>query len=116
MRRSTPSNLRKQTNVYSPACSNEWVSGICEKPRVKCGDCPHQAFIPVTQQVLLDHLQGRHVAGVYPLLEDETCWLLAIDFDKGDWQADVGAFRQTCERFGLHAAVERSRSGNGAHV
>ncbi len=109
-------NPRKQTSGYSPTCSNEWVSGICEKPRVKCGDCPHQAFIPVTQQVLLDHLQGRHVAGVYPLLEDETCWLLAVDFDKGDWQEDVRAFRQICERFGLHAAVERSRSGNGAHV
>ncbi len=109
-------NLRKQTSGYSPACSNEWVSGICEKPRIKCGECPNQAFMPVTYEVVLDHLQGRHVAGVYPLLEDETCWFLAVDFDKADWQADVRAFRQTCERFGLHAAVERSRSGDGAHV
>jgi hypothetical protein len=70
----------------------------------------------VTQQVILDHLQGRHVAGVYPLLEDETCWFLAVDFDKANWQADVREFRRTCERFGLHPAVERSRSGNGAHV
>ena len=30
---------------YSPACSNEWVRGICAKPRVKCGECPHQALI-----------------------------------------------------------------------
>ena len=109
-------NQRKQTSGYSPACSNEWVSGLCEKPRVKCGDCPHQAFMPVTREVILDHLQGRHVIGVYPLLEDETTWLLAIDFDKANWRADVGAFGQTCERFELHPAVERSRSGNGSHV
>ncbi|MCP5060066.1 MAG: DEAD/DEAH box helicase family protein [bacterium] len=109
-------NARKQTSGYSLACSNEWAPGVCEKPRVKCGDCPHQAFRAVTHQVILDHLQGRHIAGVYPLLEDETCWFLAVDFDKADWQADVRAFCQTCERFGLRAAVERSRSGNGAHV
>jgi hypothetical protein len=65
-------NERKQTGGYSPACSNEWVPGLCEKPRVKCGDCPHQAFMPVSHEVILDHLQGRHVVGVYPLLPDET--------------------------------------------
>lgn len=62
---------------YSPACRNEWVRGVCEKPRVKCGECPSQAFIPVTDRVILDHLQGRHVAGVYPMLDDETCDFLA---------------------------------------
>ena len=106
-------NPRKRTSGYSPACTNEWVPGLCEKPRVKC---PNQAFQPVTDQVVLDHLQGRHVIGIYPLLEDETCWLLAVDFDKGEWESDVSVLRETCERLGLHAAVERSRSGNGAHV
>jgi hypothetical protein len=53
---------------YAPACANEWVRGICEKPRVKCGECPNQAFLSVTDQVIRDHLQGRHVVGVYPLL------------------------------------------------
>jgi len=76
-------NTKKGTAGYSPACANEWVHGICEKPRVKCGDCPNQAFLPVTDQVILEHLQGRYVAGVYPLLKDETCWFLAVDFDKG---------------------------------
>ncbi len=109
-------NRRKKTSGYSPACANEWAHGLCEKPRIKCAECPNQAFRPVTDQVVLDHLQGRHVIGIYPLLEDETCWLLAVDFDKGEWEADVRAFRETCERFGVHAAVERSRSGNGAHV
>ncbi len=101
---------------YAPACANEWVRGICEKPRVKCGECPNQAFLPVTDQVILDHLQGRHVVGVYPLLTDETCWLLAADFDKSSWADDVLAFAETCRTAGVPVAVERSRSGQGAHA
>ena len=101
---------------YSPACSNEWVHGVCEKPRIKCGECPNQAFLPVTPEVILDHLQGRQVIGVYPMLKDETCRLLATDFDKGTWREDVMAFTETCRRAGVPYAIERSRSGNGAHV
>jgi len=101
---------------YSPACGNEWVRGVCEKPRVKCSDCPNQAFLPFNDQVFLDHLQGRHTIGVYPLLKDETCWFLAADFDKESWLDDVAAFIDTCQDLGIPAAVERSRSGNGAHV
>jgi hypothetical protein len=70
-------NARTGRKGYAPACANEWVRGICEKPRVKCGECPHQAFLPVEDQVILDHLQGGHVVGVYPLLTDETCWFMA---------------------------------------
>jgi hypothetical protein len=66
---------------YAPACANEWMRGVCEKPRVKCSECQNQAFIPIGDQVVLDHLQGRHVIGVYPLVEDDTCWFLAADFD-----------------------------------
>ena len=49
----------------------------------RCGECKNQAFLPVRDRVVLDHLQGRQVAGVYPLLADETCWLLAVDFRQG---------------------------------
>ena len=101
---------------YAPACTNEWVRGVCDKPRVKCGECPAQAFLPFTGQVILDHLQGRHVVGMYPLLHDETCWFLAVDFDKRAWVEDVAAFLETCRTIGIAPAVERSRSGNGAHV
>lgn len=109
-------NQRTGKKGYAPACSNEWVRGICEKPRAKCGECPNQAFISVSDQVILDHLQGRHVIGVYPLLKDETCWFLAVDFDKASWKEDVAAFRDTARQAGLSPAIERSRSGNGAHV
>jgi superfamily II DNA or RNA helicase len=101
---------------YAPACANEWVRGVCEKPRVKCGGCPNQAFLPVTADAILDHLRGRHVMGVYPMLKDETCWFLTADFDKEAWREDVLAFTETCRQVRVSYAIERSRSGNGAHV
>jgi hypothetical protein len=101
---------------YAPACTNKFVRGVCELPKIKCGECPNQAFVPVDDAAVLAHLQGRHVMGVYPLLEDDTCWFLAVDFDKSTWTEDVLAFVATCRDVGLPAAVERSRSGNGAHV
>jgi hypothetical protein len=83
---------------------------------VKCGDCTRQAFKPVDDAAVFAHLKGQHVMGVYPMQEDETCWFLAVDFDKSAWMDDVRAFVQTSRRLGLPVAVERSRSGNGAHV
>ncbi|MEO6775400.1 MAG: DEAD/DEAH box helicase family protein [Kofleriaceae bacterium] len=101
---------------YSPACDHKFAPGLCDLPRVKCGDCKHQAFTPVSDDAILDHLRGQHVMGVYPLLADETCWFLAVDFDKSQWMDDVRAFVETCRQIELPAVVERSRSGNGAHV
>ena len=109
-------NNKKGTKGYSPACNNEWVRGVCDKRSVKCGECPNQSFIPVTENGIRDHFQGRHVIGVYPMLENETCRFLAADFDGGQWQDDVNAFIETCRSKGIPFAVERSRSGNGAHV
>lgn len=101
---------------YAPACSNKFVPGVCELPWVKCGDCTNQAFRPVDDGALLAHLKGQHVMGVYPMLENETCWFLAVDFDKSTWLEDARAFVETARQLGLPTAVERSRSGNGAHV
>ena len=109
-------NSQKGTKGYAPACANEWKRGVCAKPKVKCGECPHQAFIPVDDQIVLDHLHGRHVIGAYPMLQDESCWFLAADFDESSWKEDVTAFVATCHSAGLLVAVERSRSGEGAHV
>jgi superfamily II DNA or RNA helicase/very-short-patch-repair endonuclease len=107
---------------YAPACANEWVRGVCEKPRVKCAECPNRRFLPVTDDVIRWHLSGcdpegqPFVAGVYPLLQDETCFFLAVDFDKAGWRDDAAAFRETCCDLNLPVALERSRSGRGAHV
>ena len=104
---------------YMPACANDGNYTLCGKrkfPRVKCGDCNHQAYLPVSDEVIRDHLQGKQTIGVYPLLPNDTCRFLAVDFDKWRWQEDVAAFRETCSALGLPVAIERSRSGNGAHA
>lgn len=108
---------RKSQRIgYSPVCYHEWNSAWCDKPRVKCGDCPNPAFTPITDEVIQDHLEGRHTIGIYPMLPDETCYFLAVDFDKQYWMEDTSAFFETCLKMDIPAVVERSRSGNGAHV
>jgi hypothetical protein len=115
-------NRKTGKGGYAPACANEWVKGVCNKPHVKCGECPNQAFIPVSDEVIERHLRGGRssgddfVAGVYPLLPDETCWFLTADFDKENWVADALAVLETCSAKGVPAALERSRSGNGGHI
>lgn len=101
---------------YSPVCANEWRRGVCEKPRIKCGDCNHSLYVPVTDHVITRHLKGEITAGVYPLLADDRCHFLAIDFDDDDWREDARAVMQTCQLNILPAALEISRSGNGAHL
>ena len=109
-------NAGKGTSGYAPVCANEWKRGVCHKPRVRCGACPNQAFLPVTDKAIEDHLRGRHTIGVYPMLADDTCRFLVADFDKETWQRDAGAYLAACRAKGVPAALERSRSGNGAHV
>ncbi len=101
---------------YAPVCANEWAPRICGKPRVRCGACPNRAFREVTDEAIDGHLRGRHTIGVYPMLPDDTCRFLAADFDKASWRRDAGAFLEACRSKEVPAALERSRSGNGAHV
>ena len=115
-------SLRTGKSGYAPACSNEWRPGVCEKPSIKCAVCPNRQFLPVTDDVIRWHLTGADDAGapftmgVYPMLLDETCHLLAVDFDGKTWGDDASAYLATCTRRGVPAALERSRSGNGGHV
>ncbi|HHQ4663746.1 TPA: TOTE conflict system archaeo-eukaryotic primase domain-containing protein, partial [Aeromonas veronii] len=101
---------------YTPACANEWQAGLCEKPRIKCADCHNRLLSPLSEQVIYDHLAGRHTVGVYPLLEDDACHFLAIDLDEADWRDDACAVIRSCEELGVPAALEISRSGQGAHA
>jgi superfamily II DNA or RNA helicase/very-short-patch-repair endonuclease len=107
---------------YSPACSNEWVRGVCEKPRIKCSNCRHQDWIPVNDRRIAWHLSGTDasgqtfVMGVYPMLLDESCHFLAIDLDGAGWQEDASALVAVVRELDLPVALERSRSGNGAHL
>jgi superfamily II DNA or RNA helicase len=98
---------------YSPVCEYEWQPGICAKPEKKCTNCK---YVPLSQEALRAHLEGQHVIGIYPLRKDETCYFLAVDFDKANWQDDAAAFLEICKSMDVPAALERSRSGNGGHV
>ncbi|ROZ63921.1 DEAD/DEAH box helicase [Ramlibacter sp. WS9] len=101
---------------YAPACANEWRAGVCEKPRIKCSDCGNRLLIPLSDSVIYDHLAGKHVVGVYPLLSEDTCNFLAVDFDEAEWKEDAMAFAKSFHELGVPAALEISRSGNGAHA
>jgi superfamily II DNA or RNA helicase len=106
----------KGKSGYAPACGNEWKAGVCLKPKVKCGVCPQRQLLTVTDQVIYDHLSGKHAIGVYPLLKDDLCYFLAIDFDGVGWREDACAFIRSCRGLNIPSALEISRSGNGAHA
>lgn len=108
---------RSGKSGYSPACVMDWRAIHSAKPeeRKKIGR-KTRSLLPLTDDAIRDHLTGKQTIGIYPLLSDETCQFLAADFDKKSWMADAAAFAEACRRFGVPVAVERSRSGNGAHA
>ena len=101
---------------YSPLCANKWKPGVCKLPVTKCSACSHSLYAPVTDDIIRQHLRGEITAGVFPLLVDNRCHFLAIDFDDADWREDARAVLQTCLDNALPAALEISRSGEGAHL
>ena len=101
---------------YSPVCKNEWVAGKCEKPEIKCSTCAHKEYVPLSPEILSEHLAGKQVIGIYPMLPDESCYFLAVDFDGEGWKDNVFAFKETCGKYYVPVAIERSQSGNGAHA
>lgn len=109
---------------YTPACANEWKSGICPKAthqRVKCAECGNRIFPELSDAAIIAHFKGnddrfRDVLGQYVLDRNCNTKALVIDFDKADWKEATNAVRLVAKRRGINAAVERSRSGNGAHI
>ena len=109
---------------YQPVCQNEWTP-LCDKRKYKCADCPNRQFSQLTYNDYYRHLEGkdadgRDVVGLYVLNEDNTCHLLCTDFDDKNcehgYQDDVLAFVDVCRSWNVPYSIERSRSGNGAHV
>ncbi|CAN5681856.1 hypothetical protein BH23PAT2_BH23PAT2_06910 [soil metagenome] len=70
----------------------------------------------LTDEVIHKHLGGQITIGIYPILEDNTSYFLAADFDGTNWLDDCLSYRQEMEKVGLTSYIERSRSGNGGHV
>lgn len=110
-----------ENSGYQPVCENEWAENICDKRKYKCSACPNRNLMPLTDKDIFNHLSGkdyygRDVVGIYPMLKDETCNFLCVDFDDDNYKNDANAFRKTCENYNIPVYIERSRSGNGAHI
>lgn len=107
---------------YTPACANVDNVALCQRGRIRCSDCPNRVFDQFDLRAIKMHLQGQDekgrpfVAGLYPLMPDDTCKLLVVDFDSDNYQTESLSFLSVCDRYHLPAYLERSRSGNGAHV
>lgn len=110
---------------YWPPCRLRWVRGECPRmsdPKARCRDCNHPSYAPLTHEVVAAHCMGHRdkrgriqSVGIY-VVDGDVCFLLAADFDGSGWQEAASAYRDACRRHGLSPAVERSRSGDGAHV
>ena len=110
---------------YQPVCINEWKQGICDKKKYRCAICPNRNFAPLTTQDMYRHLEGKDeyccdVVGLYAIMQDNNCAFLCADFDdkncKYGYKEDVLAYVGVCREWLIPYAIERSRSGNGAHV
>lgn len=130
-------NPKTGKNGYYTQCFNRWDRGchIQKKDGVRCKDCELRAYKPVTLPLIKAHMNGtdpngNDVVAIYPMLENNLCQLLVFDFDnhaKGaeqedyaniddGWKEEINALRHICKNLGVDAAVERSRSGRGAHL
>lgn len=106
---------------YIPACANEWKNGVCNKTMgKKCKICQYRENKPISKDTIYKHMYGNQPIGIYPLLENDTCFFLSLDFDdkdsKKDIKSDVLAFASICDKYEVPIAIERSRSGNGIHI
>ncbi|MDO8446568.1 MAG: DEAD/DEAH box helicase family protein [Deltaproteobacteria bacterium] len=109
-------NRSKGTKGYSPVCAHEWVRGVCGKPKVKCSDCQGRSFLKLDAVAVETHLRGTATIGTYAISAGDSCVFLACDFDGDGWQEDVKSYRNAARSMGVDVAVERSRSGAGAHA
>lgn len=102
---------------YSPLCRNEWNEELCNKP---CRTCDNADYIPLSDELILKHFQGKHILGSYPLLPDNTCNFIASDFDNHDRVRnplkDVKEFYEVCNIQEIPSYVLKSKSGNGYHA
>ena len=115
-------NEKKGTSGYSPCCRNQWGAGCVLKQRKKCSECEVRQYVPVSDEVVRWHLRGKDadmrpfVMGLYPMATDETVRLSVIDFDEASWRRDALFVVRKARELELPVALEKSRSGKGAHV
>lgn len=102
---------------YSPAYAFDWNEfNAHRKTGGSLKTFEHKMLLPFTREVIMDHLNGRVLAGVYPILSDNTSHFLAADFDKAQWLDDARVYLNAAQEVGLTGYLEKSKSGNGGHV
>ena len=101
---------------YSPYCYNDFKPGICNKPKIKCTECKTSQFAPLDEEQIKNHLLGKYVLGLYPMTTNDTCFLLAMDFDESTWGEDIKVVITVCNNNNIPVYAERSRSGEGCHL
>lgn len=101
---------------YSPYCFNDFKPGICNKPKIKCTECKHSDLAPLDEERIKNHLLGKYILGLYPMTSNDTCFLLAMDFDESTWRKDIKIVLNICNENNIPVYAERSRSGNGCHL
>lgn len=102
---------------YMPACSfDPYHFKMHQMKGGNFQNYPAKEYLPYDNQQIIKHLNGDHLAGIYPLLKDDTSWLIAADFDKETWIGDCRNFIRVCHEKNIPGYLERSRSGNGGHV
>jgi len=142
-------NPKSNKSGYFPVCRNKWASGKCDLKKYSCATCPYKLPVSLTDNYIYNHLAGkdefcRDVIGLYPLMEENLCKFLAMDFDahapkaqmsiisshangaiatyahgaknQNTWRDDILAAQRTCSDFGIKSYIEISRSGNGGHL
>jgi len=75
-----------------------------------------KTYQPINKKAILEHLSGKKTIGIYPLLDDNTSYFIAADFDQKNWKEESYTFLSACDKYKFKAYLERSRSGNGAHI
>lgn len=101
---------------YSPHGDGEWIMGENGKLKKEI-----HTYYPYTLKTIEQHIRGehpdfKHGAGIYPLLPDDTTYLIVMDFDTQKATEEVQAIIQTCHQFNIDYLLERSQSGAGIHV
>lgn len=109
-------NESKNKSGYKPHCTNEWKHGLCNKSEIKCSDCDFRKFKSLEDNDIIEHLSGQKTIGLYPLLQNDKCKFLAIDFDGNSYKNDVLLVVDAFNKFNISTSIERSRSGDGCHL